>query len=113
MKRLASKVVTFGGVSLIVLYSALKGVLGAVPWTEYALFQTTALIIYFVLECIWSRSVWGISTAPDTRYVRNQQGLLTLESTRVEPGPFYEMFVEAGGPTREEWAAAHKEGNDG
>ena len=72
-KRTASKVGTYMVVSTITL-SPLLRVFGAVPfWRVLLVAQGITAILYFILEVVWARSVWGVTTATHSRPQTEQQ----------------------------------------
>jgi hypothetical protein len=60
MKRVWSKAITYRIVSAMTMYPLLKACLSEVPWMALLGCQVVGFVLYFVLEALWSQTVWGL-----------------------------------------------------
>lgn len=60
LRRTVAKILTYRGVSILVMAMALKGLLGHVPVDVLFGYQVCMLLFALAVEWAWSQSAWGI-----------------------------------------------------
>jgi len=60
-KRVIGKALTYLVVSTMTLYPLLRASFQVTPWKALLACQVAGLVLYLVLEAVWSRSVWGVT----------------------------------------------------
>lgn len=63
-KRVVAKALTYRLVSTMILCPLLRASFSSVPWRALLACQWVGLVLYLVLEAVWSRSGWGIAPTP-------------------------------------------------
>lgn len=63
-RRNIAKSATHLVVAVMVMYPLMKAFMGTVPWTFLLLWQVGAALVYFGLETVWSKSLWGLQQTP-------------------------------------------------
>lgn len=66
LKRTLAKAATYRVVSALVFYSALSAMIEPMPWGLYLAYQGVELVVYLLLELVWSRSTLGLAANRET-----------------------------------------------